>query len=101
MSRRGYVRVRVNCNEETDDCLGVVRIRLRLPTASTAALRTVGRKSFEIDAGESKRVRVRLRRRARRLVREEGSLPARVVVVLEDPAGNERTLRKKLTLRGP
>ncbi len=56
MSRRGYVRVRVNCDEETDDCLGVVRIRLRLPTASTAALRTVGRKSFEIDAGESKRV---------------------------------------------
>ena len=101
MSERGYVRVRVNCDEETDDCIGVARIRLRLPSASASALRTVGHKAFDIDAGESKRVRMRLIRRARRLVREEESLPARVVVVLEDAAGNERTLRKKLTLRAP
>ena len=97
MSRRGYVRVRIDCSDSPEDCLGVVRLRLRFPTA--AALRTVGRASFEITAGESKRVRLRLTRRARRLVRRMGRVRVRVVAVVHDAAGNRRTLRKRLTLR--
>jgi secreted trypsin-like serine protease len=99
MSRRGYVRVRIDCSDSPEDCLGVVRLRLRFPADATAALRTVGRASFEITAGESKRVRLRLTRRARRLVRREGRVRVRVVAVVHDAAGNRRTLRKRLTLR--
>ena len=99
MSRRGYVRVRIDCSNSPEDCLGVVRLRLRFPADATAALRTVGRAPFEITAGESKRVRLRLTRRARRLVRREGRVRVRVVAVVHDAAGNRRTLRKRLTLR--
>ena len=97
MSRRGYVRVRIDCSASPEDCLGVVRLRLRFP--ATAALRTVGRASFRITAGERKRVRLRLTRRTRRLVRREGRVRVRVVAVVHDAAGNRRTLRKRLTLR--
>ncbi|HET8821961.1 MAG TPA: trypsin-like serine protease [Thermoleophilaceae bacterium] len=97
MSRRGYVRVRIDCSASPEDCLGVVRLRLRFP--ATAALRTVGRATFDITAGDSRRVRLRLTRRARRLVRREGRVRVRVVAVVHDAAGNRRTLRKRLTLR--
>jgi len=101
MSWRGYVRVRIDCSDSTEDCLGVVRLRLRFPAdAAAAALRTVGRASFEITAGESKPVKLRLTRRARRLVQREGRVRVRAVAVVHDGAGNERTLRKRLTLRG-
>ena len=96
MSRRGYVRVRIDCSDSPEDCLGVVRLRLRFPAG---ALRTVGRAEFKITAGESKRVRLRLTKRARRLVRREGRVRVRVVAVVHDTAGNRRTLRKRLTLR--
>ena len=99
MSRRGYVRVRIDCSDSPEDCLGVVRLRLRFPTDASAALQTVGRASFEITAGESKRVRLRLTKRARRLVRREERVRVRVVAVVHDAAGNRRTLRKRLTLR--
>jgi hypothetical protein len=99
MSRRGYVRVRIDCSDSPEDCLGVVRLRLRFPTDASAALRTVGRASFEITAGESKRVRLRLTKRARRLVRRKERVRVRVVAVVHDAAGNRRTLRKRLTLR--
>jgi len=100
MSQRGYVRVRISCSDSPEDCLGVVRLRLRFPAdATAAALRTVGRASFEIAAGETKRVKLRLRRGARRLVRHERRVRVRVVAVVHDGAGNERTLRKRLTLR--
>ena len=36
MSRRGYVRVRIDCSASPEDCLGVVRLRLRFPTDATA-----------------------------------------------------------------
>jgi hypothetical protein len=42
---------------------------------------------------------VRLKRRARRLVRRQGRVRVRVVAVVEDAAGNALILRKKLTLR--
>ena len=32
MSRRGHVRVRIDCSNSPEDCLGVVRLRLRFPT---------------------------------------------------------------------
>jgi hypothetical protein len=94
--------VRINCHDSPEDCLGVVRLRLRFRAdSSAAALRTVARARFKVVAGEDKRVRLRLKRRARRLVRKEGRARVRLVAVVEDAAGNARTLRAKLTLRSP
>jgi secreted trypsin-like serine protease len=102
MSGRGYVRVRIDCSDSPEDCLGLVKLRLRFPAdATAAALRTIARKRFEITAGEDKRVRMRLRRRARRYVRREGRVRVRVVAVVEDAAGNARTLRARLPLLAP
>ena len=100
MSRRGVVRLGVDCGDSPEDCLGNARLRMRFPAdASAAALRTVARASFEIAAGETKRVKMRLKRRARRVVKREGKVRVRVIVVVEDAAGNTRTIRKRLTLR--
>jgi len=102
MSGRGFVRVRIDCGASPEDCLGVVRLRLRFPAdATVAALRTVGRAAFQIAAGDEKRVRLRLKRRARRLVRREGKVRVRVVAIVQDAAGNARTRRAKLALRAP
>jgi hypothetical protein len=102
MSERGFVRVRIDCSASPEDCLGVVRLRLRRPAdASTAALRTVARADFEITAGDAKRVRLRLKPGARRRVRREGRVRVRVVAVVEDAAGNARTLRARLRLLAP
>jgi len=100
MNRRGFVRLRIDCRASPEDCLGVVRLRVRRRAdAGTAALRTVARAAFEITAGEAKRVRLRLKPGARRRVRRQGRVRVRVVVVVEDAAGNARKLREKLTLR--
>jgi hypothetical protein len=102
MSRRGVVRVRIDCQDSPEDCLGVLRLRLRLrPRASAAALRTVALARFEIVAGKDKRVRLRVKRRARRFVRKAGRARVRSVAVVEDAAGNTRRLRAKLILRAP
>ena len=99
MSRRGYVRVRMACGN-AEDCLGEVRLRLRLPTGDgDTELKQVGRAEFAIAAGEDKRVRVRLKRRARRYVRREGPVRVRVIAIVEDAAGNAVKLREKLKLR--
>ncbi len=104
MTRRGFVRIRIACGA-SETCLGVVRLRRRLPLAGgpagVSALRTIGRASFEIAAGDSERVKLRVRRRARRLILREGRLRVRAVIVVQDAAGNARTLRKKLTLLAP
>jgi hypothetical protein len=100
MSPRGIVRLGVDCSDSDEDCLGSARLRLRFPPdASVAAVRTVARATFDIDAGETKRVKMRLKRRARRYVKREGKVRVRVIVVVEDAAGNFLKLRKRLTLR--
>jgi hypothetical protein len=73
---------------------------MRFPDdAAVALVRTVAHGEFDITAGDKKRVRLRLNRRARRRVRQEEQVRVRVIVVVEDAAGNTRTLRKRLTLR--
>ena len=104
MTRRGFVRIRIECDAgEPGQCLGVVRLRRRLPegSATVTLVSTIGRASFAFAPGERGEVKLRLKRRARRLVRERGRVRVRVVVVVQDAAGNTRTLRKRLTLRAP
>jgi hypothetical protein len=96
MNDRGFVRVRISCVDSPEDCLGDVEVRLRLPGDATRT--RVGHAEIDIAAGESERVKVRLRRRARRFVRRAGEVRAKVVAVVEDAAGNTRKLKRKLPL---
>jgi secreted trypsin-like serine protease len=100
---RGVVRLPIDCAASpTGECVGVVLLRLRLPsTARAAALRTVGTASFDIAAGETKRVRLRLKRRARLLLRENGRLRLRIVVVFVDATGETHKLRDRVTVLAP
>ena len=70
MNDRGFVKVRIDCGDSPEDCLGDVEVRLRLP--GDDARTRVGHAEFDIAAGESHRVKLRLRRRARRFVRRRG-----------------------------
>ena len=97
MNDRGFVKVRIDCGDSPEDCLGEVEVRLRLP--GDDARTRVGHAEFDIAAGDSERVKLRLRRRARRFVRREGPVRAKVVAVVHDAAGNTDKLRKKLLLR--
>ncbi len=97
MNDRGYVRVRIDCGDSPEDCLGDVEVRLRLPGDDVRT--RVGHAEFDIAAGDSHRVKLRLRRRARRFVRDEGEVRAKVVADVHDAAGNTDKLRKLLTLR--
>jgi secreted trypsin-like serine protease len=102
MSRRGFVRVRIDCVDSPEDCLGDLRLRMRFPADATAAvLINVAHADFDIAAGDSKGVKARLRRRARHRVRDKGHVRVRVIVVVEDAAGNTDKLRKKLVLSAP
>jgi len=97
MNDRGFVKVRIDCGDSPEDCLGEVEVRLRLP--GDDARTRVGNAEFDIAAGESHRVKLRLRRRARRFVRREEEVRAKVVAHVHDAAGNTDKLRKKLLLR--
>jgi len=97
MNDRGFVKVRIDCGDSPEDCLGEVEVRLRLPGDDTRT--RVGHAEFDIAAGESHRVKLRLRRRARRFVRREEEVRAKVVAHVHDAAGNTDKLRKKLLLR--
>ena len=103
MGERGFVRIPIECEESaTGACAGVVQLRLRLPLAArAAALRTVAAASFEITAGDTERIRLRLKRRARRLLRREGRLRMRLVVSVLDAAGEVHKLRRRITLLAP
>jgi secreted trypsin-like serine protease len=97
MNDRGYVKVKIDCGDSPEDCLGEVEIRLRLPGDDTRT--RVGRAEFDIAAGDSHRVKLRLKRRARHFVRDKGEVRAKVVAHVHDAAGNTEKLRKLLTLR--
>ena len=97
MNDRGFVKVKIDCGDSPEDCVGDVGIWLRLP--GDDARTRVGRAEFDIAAGDSHRVKLRLKRRARRFVRDEGEVHAKVVAHVHDAAGNTDKLRKRLTLR--
>ena len=98
-NKRGYVRLPIECDaDEPADCEGNVRLVL-LRSTTAAAARIVARASFDIAAGDTKRVRMRLSKFARRRLARRGRIRVRAVVVVEDAAGNLRTIRRKLTVR--
>ena len=88
VSRRGKVRLRFACLTVARDCR--VRLRLRLNR------RTVARRTFTVERGDTRRVTVRLDRAARRKLARKHSLRVTAVVTAGD-----RTTRTTIRLLEP
>ena len=83
IGRNGVVRLRVICPPGEQS----FRVRLRLRLGS----RVIGRKRLMLNTGETRRVAVKLSRRARRLLRRKRSLRITVVAVARNQAGGGST----------
>jgi Ca2+-binding RTX toxin-like protein len=102
MSRKGVVRLRVTC-------LASVKATLTLQTAGAykAAKKTrkkvkLGRKKFSLKAGRSKTVKVKLSKKARRLVKRNKKLRAKATISAKRAATAKATKRsKKLMIKAP
>jgi hypothetical protein len=82
--RGGIVRIRVRCDEPVRDCAG----SLALTRRGRALAR---RLALSLRAGDSRVVRVRLSRRARRLVKRRKRLTVRVTALSPSPWGTTRS----------
>lgn len=107
LNRRGVMRLRLSCprSEQSPPCAGTVvlrtRAKLRFGQRGSAKRRRVvlARARFELAAGSTGNLRIRLPRRKLRLVQADRR--ARRVLVLarvHDAAGNRATAHKRLAL---
>ena len=104
------VSVLLRCpTEETKGCTGTVTLETaKAFSARDLAARTpqarrlrLGTKRFQIAAGQSAAVKVRLSPAGYRLVLRLKMLRARAIVLARDQAGNERTTARAITLKAP
>ena len=89
--RRGRFKVRLKCPRTERRCHIALKVRYK---GRTAAFKRV-----TVDGGDTERVTLRLRRYARRALREKGRLRTRAVTTARDAAGNRATTRTRLKLR--
>jgi hypothetical protein len=99
-SRRGFVSVTLNCSG-TRDCAGVVILAtskpVRYSTKRKKIVRLASRK-FQIRAGQTKKVRVRISRRKMRLLHRLRRISADVTVRDRDRAGRARVGTRTILL---
>jgi hypothetical protein len=93
VSRRGLVKLRVSCPRGERLC----RINLRLRRQGA----TVARKKFRVAGGKTRRVSLRLNRKARRRLLRTGSLRVTAVAAARDLAANGATTRTRIRLLAP
>ena len=53
-------------------------------------------RAFGVEAGKGRTVRLRLPRYLRRVLARRGRLSLRLALRVQDPAGNKRTVRKRV-----
>jgi hypothetical protein len=102
--RRGRVRVRVQCTEQSR-CIG----RVTLTSAAKIAAKkkkakrlSLGSARFNIPGGKTARVTVKLSRKAFKVLKRRRSLKVVVAVTGKDVAGNAaKTAKRTLTLKAP
>jgi hypothetical protein len=90
MSRKGRVAVKVSCYEPAR---GTLQMRAKTKKKSRK-LATIGRKSFNLKAGQNKTLKLKLKGKARRMVLRRGAIGARAVVIVREKVG-ARALRLK------
>ena len=93
VSRRGLMKLKVSCPRGELVC----RVDLRLRRKGT----TVARKKFRVAGGHTRRVSLRLTRKARRRLLRSGSLRVTAVAAARDLAANRATTRTRLRLLAP
>jgi hypothetical protein len=93
VTRTGRVKLKVTCPRAERLC----RVTLRLRRRGT----TVAHKSFRVRGGKTKRVALKLKRKARRRLARERSLRVVAVAVVRDSAGNRATTKSRIRLLAP
>ncbi len=103
VSSGGALRIEVGCPAGATSCIGTVTLRtLHAVSAGNHVSRaplTLARVSFTVAAGQTKMLTLHLSTKARTLLRRQhGRLRARATIVARNPAGEERTGSRVLTL---
>ena len=104
-NRKRIARAKLACpdSEASPPCSGKLRLKTQRRVPFKDKRRRVGlarSKRFEIDAGETRRVRLRLAKPKRRLVRStKRARRVRATVRVRDQAGNRAKIRKGLRVR--
>jgi len=92
-SESGRVRLRVLCPEEAGQC----KVKLRLKADG----RLLASRTLTVAGGETRSIRMKLRRSARRMLLQEGALRATATAVSRDAAGTRTVTRKTVRLLAP
>jgi hypothetical protein len=85
--RRRKAVIRVRCSQGANACAGTVRLRV--------GRRTIGKGRFRIGAGTNGRIRVKLNRRARKLLAQRKRATATLAIAYRD--GRTQRVRVRLT----
>ena len=91
-ARRGVVRVRVACPERIRDCAGTLSLTRRGKRLARTA-------PISVRVGESKVLRLRLTRAARRLIARRRRMEVRANAASPSPWGSTRTASVRVRLR--
>jgi hypothetical protein len=104
----GFAKVRLRCpSDEVQGVFGTVRLVTvkRVPGRLLGSRRgrkvEFGRADFQLLAGRTLKLKIRVSRRRRRLLRRLGSTRVEVIARVSDMSGNDATRRAKITLRPP
>jgi hypothetical protein len=102
VSRRGIVFVALNCSGSRD-CAGTVILTTskRVRYAKRKRVVRLASRKFEIAAGRTRKVRVRISRRKMRLLRRLRRVSTDVTVRDRDRAGRARVGTRTILLRAP
>jgi hypothetical protein len=102
VSRRGIVSVALNCSGSRD-CAGTVILTTskRVRYAKRKRVVRLASRKFQIDAGRTKKVRVRISRRKMRLLRRLRRVSTDVTVRDRDRAGRARVGTRTIVLKAP
>jgi hypothetical protein len=94
LDRRGRARLRLQCPASAQGaCSGSLKLKLKK--------RTVGKRRFNVAAGRSKKLRLRISRRGRRALARRGRLRVTAVASTRDAVSAAATSRRKLVLLPP
>jgi hypothetical protein len=104
----GFATVRLRCpSDELQGVFGSVRLVSvkRVPGRLLGSRRgrkvEFGRADFQLLAGRTLKLKIRVSRKRRRLLRRLGSTRVEVIARVSDMSGNDATRRAKITLRPP
>jgi hypothetical protein len=104
----GFATIRLRCPaDEVQGVFGTVRlVSVKRVPGRLLGLRRgrkveFGRADFQLLAGRTLKLKIRVSRRRRRLLRRLGSTRVEVIARVSDMSGNDATRRAKITLRPP